>query len=180
MATSDPEPAVRTSAFSCLITHPDNDYCDIYKVGIIDSSYSVAGFALYGYLQCNVEGKQSVVDTFIKETTFSITSTLADYFISANVPGQMTWFKERLQRYTKYEQWYFVKFFGMYLAGLTKEEQVSGIPDLANLAQNNENYYIRLAAYQSLQLFEDNEGVPEFLKSIKDAEKDLRVLQYME
>jgi len=180
LAISDPKSAVRTSAFAALIAHSEDGYCDVYKQGVSDSSYSVAGYSLYGYLQCHEDDKDSVIEQFVKETNFNITSTLADYFISEKVKGRTSWFIDRVGRYRDYEQWYFVKFFGMYLSVSPEEEQIAGIAPLSDLARNHPKFYIRLAAYQSLQLIEDAPGVPELLKQIKADEKDPRVFQNFE
>jgi len=180
LAISDPKSAVRTSAFSALITHTNDSYCDVYKQGMSDSSYSVAGYSLYGYLHCNVEDKTPVIDQFAKESNFNITSTLADYFISEEIPGKTPWFIDRVERYRDYEQWYFIKFFGMYLSISPEEEQTAGITPLSDLARNHPKFYIRLAAYQSLQLIEDAPGVTDLLNQIKADEKDSRVLQNIE
>ncbi len=180
LAISDPKSAVRTSAFAALATHTEDSYCDVYRQGLSDSSYSVAGYSLYGYLHCDVDDKEIVIDRFIKETDFNITSTLADYFISEKVQGKSTWFIDRINRYRDYEQWYFIKFYGMYLSVSPEEEQTAGIVPMSEIARNHPKFYIRLAAYQSLQLIEDASGVAELLKKIKADEKDPRVLQNIE
>ncbi len=180
MAISDPKSVVRTSAFAALTSHTNDSYCNVYRQGLSDSSYSVAGYSLYGYLHCDVDDKEAVIDQFIKETNFNITSTLADYFISEKVQGKTSWFIDRVGRYTDYEQWYFIKFYGMYLSFALEEEQIAGIATLSDLARNHNKFNIRLAAYQSLQLIEDAPGVAELLKQIKAEEKDPRVLQNIE
>ncbi|MDZ7607801.1 MAG: M1 family aminopeptidase [Cyclobacteriaceae bacterium] len=180
LAISDPKSAVRTSAYAALIAHAEDSYCNVYRQGLSDSSYSVAGYSLYGYLHCDVDDKEAVIDQFIRERNFNITSTLADYFISEKVQGRTSWFIDRIGRYRDYEQWYFIKFFGMYLSFSAEEDQIAGIEPLSDLARNHPKFFIRLAAYQSLQLIEDAPGVAELLQQIKAVEKDPRVLQNIE
>ena len=180
MALNDPQSLVKAAALSVLASKEKSKYISIFKSNLYDSSYSVAGVALYAYLQSGVRDVDSVLQNFKDETNFNITSSMADFYIQHQDYKQYEWFAEKLDRYSGGDLWYFIKLFGMYLITAPDDLIKSGVKELEFIANNHNQYYNRLSAYQSLELFSDFEGVSEILKQIKNNEKDSRVKEYFD
>ena len=180
MARKDPNPLVRAGALSVLTSKDRPEYIDIFKSQLDDSSYSVVGQALYAYLQSGAEDIETEIIEFEGESNFSITSSLADYYIQQNDHNRFDWFVDKIERYSGSDLWYFTKLFGMYLVSAPENQINSGIMVLERIARYHSQFYNRLSAFQSLELFTDLNGVSEILQSIKSAEKDARLLEYYE
>ncbi|MCG8310382.1 MAG: M1 family metallopeptidase [Cytophagales bacterium] len=180
MARKDPNPLVKAGAISVLASKERSAYLDIFRSQLNDSSYSVVGQALYAYLQSksSAEDVESELLVFEDETNFSITSALADYYIQNNDYGKYDWFVDKILTYSGSDLWYFTKLFGMYLISAPEEQIQSGIKELEYIARNHSQFYNRLSAYQSLELFADVEGVSKTLESIKRNERDDRLKEY--
>ena len=179
MAMNDPHPLAKAGALSALSAKDRSEYIDIFKANLGDSSYSVAGQALYAYLQSGMdENLENVLSSFRDETNFNISSCIADYYIQNQDHTQHEWFAERLNKYIGSDLWYFIKLYGMYLITAPEDQVEQGIRELENIAKDHSQYYNRLSAYQSLELLSDYEGVPEILAQIKENEKDSRLKDY--
>jgi aminopeptidase N len=70
--------------------------------------------------------------------------------------------------------------FGIYLMKLDPEARKKGARTLAKIARENSTYTIRFAAFQSLSLIKDTEGVNELRKQIKAKETDPRLVNVYE
>ena len=178
IAMNDPNPLVKAAAIAVLATKKRSDYVEIFKSNLYDSSYSVAGQALYAYLQSNTEEVEHVLDDFQKETNFNITSPIADYYIQNQDVEHYDWFADKINIYSGSDLWYFTKLFGMYLITAPENQVKKGIKELENIAINHYQSYNRLSAYQSLELLSEYAGVTEILNEIKTKEKDPRLREY--
>lgn len=180
IAMTDPNSLTKAGAIAVLASKDRSKYIEIFKSNLYDSSYSVAGQALYAYLQSGVEDVENVLDNFKNETNFNITSSIADYYIRYQVSDRYEWFSDKLNKYSSSDLWYFIKLFGMYLLTAPEEKIQAGILQLQSIALNHSQFYNRLSAYQSLELLSDFDGVPEILNQIKSKEKDSRLQEYFE
>lgn len=180
LAMNDPNSLVRAQAISVLASKERSKYVEIYRSSLSDSSYSVVGQALYAYLQSGEEDVENEISLFERENNFNITSSLADYYIQKNDHEHYDWFVDKIGTYSGSDLWYFTKLFGMYLIAAPEEQIQKGIKELEFIARNHSQFYNRLSAYQSLELFADLEGVKEILQSIKTEENDTRLRQYYE
>lgn len=180
LAMHDPSSLVKAEAIAVLASKERSKYIDIFQSNLYDSSYSVAGQALYAYLQSGIEDVDGVIEYFKDETNFNITSSLADYYIKNQVHDHFDWFSDKLNTYASSDLWYFIKLFGMYLLTAPEDQIKEGLKELEYIAVNHSQFYNRLSAYQSLELFSDYEGVPEMLRQIKDKETDSRLRGYYE
>ncbi len=180
MALSDPHSLVKAGAIAVLASKERSKYIDIFKSNLYDSSYSVAGNALYAYLQSGNEDVDGVLQVYWKETNFNITSSIADYYIQKRDHSQYPWFSDKLDKYSSSDLWYFIKLFGMYLLTAPEDQLMRGIKELEQIANNHHQFYNRLSALQSLELLSDAEGVSEIIAQIKANEKDPRVRAYFE
>ena len=180
LAMHDPSSLVKAEAIAVLASKERSKYIDIFQSNLYDSSYSVAGQALYAYLQSGIEDVDGVIEYFKDETNFNITSSLADYYIKNQDHDHFDWFSDKLNTYASSDLWYFIKLFGMYLLTAPEDQIKEGLKELEYIAVNHSQFYNRLSAYQSLELFSDYEGVPEMLRQIKDKETDSRLRGYYE
>ena len=179
MAMNDPNPLVKAGAISVLSAKSRENYIDVFRSSLNDSSYSVVGQALYAYLQSGTEEvKKDVVNAFESEMNFNISASIADFYIQQQDHEQFDWFLLRVRKYYGGDLWYFLKLFGMYLLTAPEDQLGSGIEVLEQIATTHSQYYNRLAAYQSLELFSDYQGVPEIMAQIREKEKDSRLKDY--
>lgn len=180
LALNDPHSLVKAGAIAVLASKEKSKYIDIFKSNLYDSSYSIAGQSLYAYLQSGITDADAVVQDFMDETNFNITSSIADYFIKRQDHAQYQWFSDKLNRYSSGDLWYFIKLFGMYLVTAPDEQVMNGIKELKEIAQNHHQFYNRLSAYQSIELLSDHQGVQEILDEIMANEQDPRIREYFE
>jgi aminopeptidase N len=178
LAGSDPNTLVRGAAISLLFEKGGSQYKSIFHNNLYDSSYAVAGNALYAYLQTDAEDILEVLSSLKSENNFSITSSMADYFIMQGDDTQYPWFEEKLKLYGGSDLWYFIKLFGMYLVSASPEVAQQGVEELALIGKNHHQFYNRLSAYQTLQLLSDIDGVPEIIEDLRNNETDPRGLNY--
>ncbi len=178
MAGNDPKSLVKAGALSVLATKNAEKYQSVFQEHLFDSSYAVSGNALYAYLQTEAADIPQVLDSLKEENNFSITSSIADYYIMQQDFNQYPWFEEKLDLYHGSDLWYFIKLFGMYLITAPQEMANQGIQKLTNIAKYHHQFYNRLSAYQSLQLLSDHDGVPQILEELKKEEMDPRIKDY--
>jgi len=179
LAYNDPNPLARAAAISVLSSKDRDKYIDVFKANLNDSSYSVAGQALYAYLQSGTQdGLEQIVQSFESEMNFNISASIADFYIKEQNHSQFDWFILRINKYNGGDLWYFLKLFGMYLLTAPEDQLEVGIEALKKIAIAHSQYYNRLAAYQSLEMFSDYEGVTDTLSQIREEEKDLRLKDY--
>ena len=170
----------KSGAILVLTTKEKLDYIDVFKSNLYDSSYAVAGTALYAYLQSGTLDVDTVIQYFKDERNFNIASSIADYFIQHQDHTQYPWFSDKINTYGSGDLWYFIKLFGMYLITAPEDQVKNGVKELEHIAKNHFQFYNRLSAYQSLQLLSDFEGVQEILDEVKTQETDSRIKEYFE
>ncbi len=180
IAMNDPNPLAKAAAISVLESKALENYTQVFKSNLNDSSFSVSGQALYAYLQSDDADLSNVVENFSNETNFNITSSLADFFIKENEHNQYDWFLDKLHLYSGEELWYFIKIFTIYLVNSPDDQVDAGIKVLQEFAMNHYQFYNRFAAYQGLEMFSDVEGVPARLQQIQEHETDPRIREYFE
>ena len=180
LATNDPNSIVKAAAISVLESKERSKYNDLFRSNLMDSSYSVVGQALFAYLQNGNEDVDTVLQDFIGETNFIITSSIADYFIQQGDHNQYSWFLDKLHRYNGEELWYFIKIFSIYIINAPEEQIAAGVLELESIGLSHHQYYNRFAAYQGLEMLSDVDGVPEILNKIKANETDPRIREYFD
>ena len=180
MAMEDPKSLVQAAAISALSTKSKDKYQSLFREHLFDSSYAVSGNALYAYLQTEATDIPQILDSLSSENNFSITSSIADYYIMQQDFSKYSWFDEKLDLYSGSNLWYFIRLFGMYLITAPPEMANKGIEKLSNIARNHHQFYNRLSAFQSLQLLSEYEGVKTILEELKNTETDPRIKDYYE
>jgi aminopeptidase N len=178
LALNDSSSQVRSQALAVLNSISSDRYWQTMESALYDSSYGVAGEALYGYLQSSAPEKEEVIRHFLSESNFNIMATLADYFVQQQDYDRADWFFQKLDSSTGTDLWFMTRLLGLYLLEAPEPLARRGIQALAELAEHQTQYINRLAAYQSLELMADHSGVNDLLKKIKASEKDERLLEY--
>ncbi|MDW7695051.1 M1 family metallopeptidase [Flammeovirgaceae bacterium SG7u.111] len=169
MVQSDPHPMVRAEAMNVLATL-DKNKLDIAKIAMKDSSYTVVATGLYAYANMGGDQPLLLLQKFEDINDLSITVTLADFYSYYGVPNKMDWFVEKLGKGHREQTQYLLNYFGSYLLNRPVEAQLQGAKILSELALNNENINIRVAAYRALYLLSEVEGVEEILNEIMEKE----------
>lgn len=175
---ADTHPYVRAQAITMLAEMDSASYAKIFARALNDSSLTVVGAALDGYLHSGSLDAGQVAERFMDETNFYVIVALANYFIEQENYTHLDWFSKALEGAKPGDLWYFVSYYAWYLAGMPPEEAVAGIKKLVKIAKGSPVNYVRGAAYQALGVLEDMEGVPELLREIRQEEEDPVVRQY--
>lgn len=170
---------VRSDAVYAMFEAFGNEYTDLYKTALKDSSYLVAGTALYALLQLPGTDNQQLVNSFLNEENENIVLPLASYFVMTQDSSKFDWFVDKINKGESDSQYYLIKMVGQYMMNLDSIKIKEGINLLSDIALNDPKYYIRIAALQSLQLFEDNLLAKEKLALIDEQEKDKRVRRFL-
>jgi len=176
--TADPYPYVRAQALAILSEEDSGSYTKIFGRALNDSSITVIGVALDGYLHSGALDVQQVAERFMNETNFYVVVALANYFIEQENKNHLDWFSRELDMLKPGDQWYFVSYYAWYLTDIPENEAAEGLKKLLHLAQGSPEGYVRGAAYKALEVLEDMEGVPGMLLKIRQEEKDPDVLDY--
>src|SRR5690606_26312205 len=103
---------------------------------------------------------------------------LADYMTNVNDPGRADWFHSQLEELNGESLYYFIGYYGDYFARLAELDHDRAIKNLYGLAKSHAANYVRLAAFQALFGFIDEEGVLEKAKEVNAEEKDAMVRDY--
>ncbi len=170
---------VRSDALYTLFEVYGESLTDIYEESLNDSSYLVSGTALYALLQSSETEAEPLIEKFINEENVNIVLPLANYFLMSSDTTKYDWYKHQIKSGETETQYYLLRMVGQYMMGLEKEKVDDGIDLLFKYASDDSRYYIRIAALQSLQLFEENMNAKEKLAEIKSSEKDERVLRFL-
>ncbi|MCC5928420.1 MAG: M1 family peptidase [Cyclobacteriaceae bacterium] len=178
IAEKDPDNVVRSDAISILADLDADKYADIFRLCAYDSSYSIAGTCLFGYLQSSREDKDQLINLFEDETQVNIIIPLADHFAYESQYERYDWFINKLEKTSDESQWYLVRLLGQLLMTAPDSMRLEGISHLEKYALSGSKYYVRLGAYQALELNEDVEGVKEKLAYIREREKDETLRRY--
>ncbi|MGF1636754.1 MAG: M1 family metallopeptidase [Cyclobacteriaceae bacterium] len=178
IAYHEEETMLRSDAISLLTSLDTEKYVDYLRQCAYDSSYAVAATCLSGYLQSAAEDKSQLIQDFEKESNPGIVITLADHFAFEELHGRYGWFEAKLSGARSETQWYLVRLLGQLLMKAPEEQQKVGAELLEGYATNASMFYVRLGAYQALELLEEVEGVKEKLKNIREKEKEDKLRMY--
>ncbi len=176
--TADPYPYVRAQSLAMLSEEDSGSYTKIFARALNDSSITVIGVALDGYLHSGALDVRQVAERFMNETNFYVVVALANFFIEQENNNHLDWFSRVLDMAKPGDKWYFVSYYAWYLADMSEKEAAEGLKKLAQLAQGSSVNYVRGAAYKALEVLEDMEGVPDMLLKIRQGERDPDVLDY--
>ena len=179
IAEEDPENIVRSAALELLNRIGKDKYAPLFLRLVNDSSYYVAGAALAAYLENeNNSTREALVDRFIEDNSIYMLVPIADYLTANADAGRADWFHRQLSRLGGESLYYFIGYYGDYFARLGDLDHGPAVAHLYGLARNHYASYIRLAAFQALFGFIDEEGVLAKVREIHAAEQDEGVKEY--
>src|SRR5690606_6596858 len=90
------------------------------------------------------------------------------------------WFDDKLAHFDRENLYYFLGYYGDYYSRVEGTDKTKAIQRLAAVGREHQLSYVRLAAFQSLFGFIDEEGVLSAAREIYEQEVDETVKSYME
>jgi aminopeptidase N len=172
MAISDEKSEVRADALHALYSLFGSAYNETYQKALQDSSYLVAGTAIYVYSSTAPDKMASIAGQFEKYDNVNIVIPLASYYIDQGGYQKYDWFVSKINKARSETLWYLLQYFGEYIMNAPELMQRRGVALLEKYARGHSKNYVRLSAYQSLGLLADLSGVPEIRQDIREHEED--------
>jgi aminopeptidase N len=172
LAVSDEKSQVRADALNTLYSIFGDKYNELYKNALYDSSYLVAGTAIYIYSSTSPQEMLKISDQFDQYDNINIVIPLASFYIDTGGHQKYDWFVNKINSAKSETLWYLLQYFGEYIMKAPELIQRRGIALLERYARNHVKNYVRLSAYQSLGLLTDLSGVAELRKDIREKEDD--------
>jgi aminopeptidase N len=176
----DPHSGVRSDAIAVLGNHDKVGHREVFRGALKDSSYIVLGTALDYYIQSDAEDLPGVVRDFEDLDNINIVLPIADYYLQTDNYDKYGWYVQKIDNIHGANLWYLVRLFGLYLLDAPGDVLEKGIDKLHSLGLQNPSHYVRISAYQSLELLSDKEGVPDILATLREQEKDPRVVEFFD
>lgn len=176
IAAADKSTLVRADALSILANNNPNAYREQFRKGLDDRSYAVAAASVYGYSLSDAPDKDQVFRGVENANSADIGLALADYYVTSKKTDKYEWFVNRLKTLKGGDLYYFVNYFGQYLAQTPQDQVSKAVPILTELATNHSAYYIRMAAFQALAIQQHIPQKEALLRKIADQEKDPRLV----
>jgi aminopeptidase N len=177
LAVNDTKSLVRADALHILNSITDEKHIKVYQNALEDSSYMVAGSAIYIYSSLDPTAFKKISGKFEDIDNVNIVIPLASFYIDAAVKDKYGWFIEKMNRAQSDGLWYLLQYFGEYMMHAAELTQRKAIVILENYARNHTKIYVRLAAYQALGLLSDLSGVDTLREDIKNNERDAYLRQ---
>ena len=179
MAEGDPENVVRSAAIELLSRIGKDKYAPLFLRLVNDSSYYVAGAALAAYLENESNAhREALVDRFLDYSSIHILVPIADYLEATADATRADWFHRQLQSLGGESLYYFIGYYGDYFARLADGAHDPAVANLSALAMDHSAGYVRLAAFQALFGFIDEEGVLAKAREIHAAEREEGIKEY--
>lgn len=178
LAESDPKPQVRASAVTTLASIDPDKHKLVIQKALNDPSYTVKGAAILGFSLTTDPNKTRILTGYKDSLNTHITLALADYFVTDRLYEQNDWFLERLNEAETEDLFYLVQYYGMFMSEAPDSVISTGVPILEDVAKNNQNEYIRLAAFQSLNLLPESDSLVQIKNDIKAAEQSEELLNF--
>jgi aminopeptidase N len=182
LAENDPNNAVRSVALEVLAGADPVKFRPLFYRLINDSSYQVAGAALTAFMDMEGEEvrKRELFERLRSEENIRMIAPLADYLTETPDIEGAEWMHEKLQVLNGEALYYFIGYYGDFFASREDVDPEKAIDRLVALGREHPQNYIRLAAFQSLFGFIDQEGVLKEAKSLLATEGDAMVRRYQE
>ncbi|WP_200974330.1 M1 family metallopeptidase [Echinicola sp. 20G] len=177
LAANDSSNSVRASAIEILSENKAPNMETNYLLWMEDSSYYVAGAALSAFLELEDArlDKKEVAYLFEEEGSIRTIVPLVDFYTSEMIPGKGRWLHQQFEKTSGQDLYYLIGYYGDYFTKLPEEGSGKAIDNLRKIASNHKDAYMRLAAFQTLFGFIDDEGVKEIVMRIYAEERDPEV-----
>ncbi|MEJ8757951.1 M1 family aminopeptidase [Pontibacter sp. H259] len=177
LAKQDKKGAVRADAIMLLADWNNEKYKSIFVSALNDSSYQVAAAGIIAYAGTTSDDAKQKLAKFEKEENEDITIALSSYYAMQGGPEKYNWFIDKIKHSKSGGKYYVLQSFAAYLASNAGSVTPETIDLLADIAENNSLYYVRMAAFQTLMVLSDKPEVKEKLEKIKAQEKDKRLIE---
>lgn len=177
LAQQDKKGAVRADAILTLAGWGSEKYKSIYEQALKDSSYQAAAAGILAYAGTGAPDTKAKLAQFEQEKNEEVVLALATYYAVQGGPEKYNWFVKQVKQAKGGTLYYLLQSFGAYLAGNSQSNTPEAIALLADLAQNNNLYYVRGSAYQALMVMSERPEVQQVLQEIRQKEKDERLLE---
>ncbi|WP_162427728.1 M1 family metallopeptidase [Pontibacter pudoricolor] len=177
MARQDKKGSVRADATLLLAGWGGNTYKAIYEEALKDSSYQVVAAGIIAYAGTGSEDTKQKLSRFEKEENEEVAIALGSFYALQGGPEKYNWFVEKIKNGKGSGKYYMLQSFAAYLASNSNTNTPQTIAMLSDIAQNNNLYYVRMAAFQALMVMSDKPEVKEILEKIKAQEKDKRLIE---
>jgi aminopeptidase N len=177
LAANDNKSLVRADALHILHSITGEAHKEVYRNALEDSSYMVAGSAIYIYSALDPVAFKKISRNFEDINNVNIVIPLASFYIDAAVKDKYSWFIDKMNYAQSDGLWYLLQYFGEYMMQAAELTQRKAIAILEDYARNHNKIYVRLAAYQALGLLSDLSGVDNLREDIKNKESDVYLQQ---
>ena len=180
MVRSDKKSQVRADALHSLYTLFGTKYTELYREALKDSSYLVAGTAIYVYSSSSPMEMSKLAGQFDDYKNINIVIPLASYYTDIGGHQKYDWFVDQIHSARSETLWYLLQYFGEYIMDAPELMQRRGVVVLEKYARDHSKNYVRLSAYQSLGLLTELSGVSELREDIRMQEEDKYLRQLYE
>lgn len=173
LAEEDEKSSVRAVAISALSKLKNaNDYLEIYKEKLQDSSYVVIAAALSAYISTDAEDKSSVIEQYQNEDKYDIVESVAEFFVDSGDTTKLEWFMKKFNDASPRDKIGFSNVIAEYVETLDSTS-IDGVVRMAEeLALNHEHLYARFSGYKILWNLDSIEGVFEKRKQVIENEEN--------
>jgi aminopeptidase N len=177
LAQQDQKGDVKAAAILTLSDWGGDKYKALYEQAINAKSYKVAAAGLLAYAGTGAADTDKRLAAFEEEKNEEIVLALASYYAVKGGPGKYNWFMKQVKQAKGGGLYYLLQSFGAFMAVNGEASTPEAIALLADLAQNHNLYYVRMAAFQTLMVMSERAEIVELLKEIRQNEKDKRLLE---
>lgn len=150
------------------------------KAALDDESYIVQSVAITYWHKNNQTISKEKLSYFSEEKNIQIVTAMAEYYTNMTDEDSFLWFENKIKQLKDDGLYYLIQSYSNKLLTSSVNQKKNAVSIYEDLAKNNKDYYVRLAAYQGLLLMTEIEGVDEKLIEIKKVEKDVRLLDLYE
>jgi len=151
MAQNEPSGEIRSTAIYMIASLNNEVFMPIYKKGLDDSSYHVAGACLNSLLMLKDASTISRIPEFEKMNNLNIVSALVLYFIKSNDPTHYNWFEEKMKKANDQSLYNLIGGFTRYVLMQNTENKIRGRDLLKQISLTNSHKEIRKIATTSYQ-----------------------------
>ncbi|MCC9137629.1 M1 family aminopeptidase [Pontibacter silvestris] len=180
IAQNDKKGSVRADAILALAGWYGNKYSNLYEKVMNDSSYQVAAAGILAYSSTGATDVGAKLAQFDDTGNEDIALALSSYYALQGGVEKQDWFMEKIKQSKGSNLYYLLQSYGAYLASYSETNTPEAIALLSDIAQNNNLYYVRLAAFQALMVMSERPEVKEILEKVKNNEKDKRLIEMYE
>lgn len=188
LAQKDKKARVRGAAMDLLGTISALEISDEAKqeckktflMGLKDSSYTVIANSLNALYVMDPKAALDQINTLKDLSAAKIQSAIANILMDENKPEAMDFVINKFNDMEdSFEKFGLLQSFASYVNQQPADNQTKGLNFLKDTAENHGTWWIRLAAIRGLFVFANNQEIKDFLKKIKEKEKNAQIKQML-